>query len=158
MTKIIEFVEIKFAKIKKFANFFKNFLLELQKRHYVSQGCVTMRLFKRKFALKSVIERGKNGYHRRDTFHRRGDCRGGTLCCGFCCAGLWISDFGGVLLSWRILGRGWCFGERCFSGAQAQKTSKTSTFKQSLLVVKAQKDWKFRQALFGVAVKFVSDG
>lgn len=22
------------------------------------------------------------------------------------CAGLWISDFGGVLLSWRILGRG----------------------------------------------------
>lgn len=53
--------------------------------------------------------------------------------------------------------RGWCFGERCFSGAQAQKTSKTSTFKQSLLVVKAQKDWKFRQAFFGVAVKFVSD-
>lgn len=56
--------------------------------------------------LQSVIERSKNGYHRRDTFHRRGDCRGGDLCCGFCCAGLWISDFGGILLSWRILGRG----------------------------------------------------
>ena len=52
---------------------------------------------------------------------------------------------------------GWCFGERCFSGVQAQKTSKTSAFKQSLLAVKAQKDWKFRQALFCVAVKFVSD-
>ena len=30
---------------------FKNFLLEVQKRHYVSLGCVTMRLFERKFAL-----------------------------------------------------------------------------------------------------------
>lgn len=58
---------------------------------------------------------------------------------------------------WGVAWRGWCFGERCFSGAQAQKTNKTGTFKQSLLVVKAQKDWKFRQALFGVAVKFVSD-
>ena len=41
----------KFEKFKEFANFFKNFLLEVQKRHYVSQGCVTMSLFKRKFAL-----------------------------------------------------------------------------------------------------------
>ncbi len=37
---------------------------------------------KAKFELKfappqSVIERSKMGYHRRDTFHRRGDCRGG---------------------------------------------------------------------------------
>jgi len=38
-------------KFKEFANFLKNFLLEPQKRHYVSQGCVTMGLFKRKFAL-----------------------------------------------------------------------------------------------------------
>ena len=39
-------------------------------------------------------------------FYRRGGCRGGALCCGFCCRWLWASDFGGVLLSWRILGRG----------------------------------------------------
>ena len=41
----------KFKEFKEFANFLKNFLLEVQKRHYVSQGCVTINLFKRKFAL-----------------------------------------------------------------------------------------------------------
>ena len=42
-----------FEKKKSLKNFLKNLqiFLELQKRHYVSQGCVTMRLFKRKFAL-----------------------------------------------------------------------------------------------------------
>ena len=37
--------------LKNLQIFFKKILLEVQKRHYVSQGCVTMRLFKRKFAL-----------------------------------------------------------------------------------------------------------
>ena len=41
----------KFEKFKEFAIFLKKFLLEVQKRHYVSRSCVTMRLFKRKFAL-----------------------------------------------------------------------------------------------------------
>ena len=41
---------LKNSKNLKKRKFFKNFLLEVQKRHYVSQGCVTMRLFKRKFA------------------------------------------------------------------------------------------------------------
>ena len=41
-----------------------------------------------------------------DIFYRRGDCCGSILCYGFCYRWLWISDFGGVLLSWRILGRG----------------------------------------------------
>ena len=40
----------KFKEFKEFANFFKKILLEVQRRHYVSQGCVTMSLFKRKFA------------------------------------------------------------------------------------------------------------
>ena len=43
-----------FEKKKSLKNFLKNLqiFLEPQKRHYMSQGCVTMSLFKRKFALK----------------------------------------------------------------------------------------------------------
>ena len=37
--------------LKNLQIFLKKILLEVQKRHYVSQDCVTMRLFKRKFAL-----------------------------------------------------------------------------------------------------------
>ena len=37
--------------LKNLQFFLKKILLEPQKRHYVSQGCVTMKLFKRKFAL-----------------------------------------------------------------------------------------------------------
>ena len=37
---------LKNSKNLKKRKFFKNFLLEVQKRHYVSRGCVTMRLFK----------------------------------------------------------------------------------------------------------------
>ena len=39
-------------KIQYFCKNLKNFLLELQKRHYVSQSCVTMAVLKRKFAFK----------------------------------------------------------------------------------------------------------
>ena len=92
----------------------------------MSQGCVTMNLFNENLRLKSVIEGSKNDYRRRDTFHRRGDCRGDDLCCGLCCAGLWISDFGGVLLSWRILGRGVAgvLGSGVFLGCRLKRRAK----------------------------------
>ena len=57
----------------------------------MSQGCVTMSLFKRKFALKSVIEGSKNGYHRRDTFHRRGDVVATIYAVGFAVLGFGLA-------------------------------------------------------------------
>ena len=63
--------------------------------------------------LKSVIERSKNGYHRRDTFHRRGDVVATIYAVGFAVLGFGLA----TLAVFHYLGAFWGVAWLVFWGA-----------------------------------------